>query len=93
MSAKCSKTRKSIQRRTRAKIAVFSDAKVMAACCTKECVESKSLSCVATVAILSKPVRDLGQRDLRGIETLEANRARALHAWALCMASRGFYTA
>ena len=38
------------------------------------------------------PVRDLGQRDLRGIETLEANRARALRAWDLCMASCGFYT-
>ena len=52
VSAKCSRARKSIQRRTRAKIAVFSDAKVMAACCTKECAESKFLSCVATVAIL-----------------------------------------
>ena len=40
--------------------------------------------------LYSKPVRDLGQRDLRSIETLEANRARA---WALCMASHGFYIA
>ena len=68
MSAKCSRARKSIQRRTRAKIAVFSDTKVMAVCSdTKECVrvESKFLSCVATVTLLySKPVSDTSMSHL-----------------------------